>query len=154
MTGAPFKPDISDLVAKQVTQHATCVAAHGKGVLITGRSGSGKSSLAMAMMGLGATLIADDQVNLCVVHGRIIASAPATIAGLIEARGIGLLLANTNQDAPVELVIDLDHIELDRLPPFRHTEVMGHSVPLLYGVETLHFPAAVMQYLACGRQGE
>lgn len=153
MSGAPPKPDNSEL-AKQTTQHATCVAAHGKGVLLTGSSGSGKSSLAMSMMGLGATLIADDRVNLSVVHGRVMASAPATIAGLIEVRGIGILKANTNRDSPIELVIDLDHIELDRLPPFRHITVMGHSVPLLYKVETLHFPAAVMQYLAYGRQDE
>lgn len=143
----------SDL-PKQTTQHATCVAAHGNGVLITGAAGSGKSSLALAMMAYGAKLIADDRVVLRAIENRVLASAPKAISGLIEARGIGLLRADTATDAPIKLVIDLDQTEQDRLPPIRYTLLMGQSVPLLYKVETLHFPAAVMQYLACGRQGE
>lgn len=153
MTGAKPSSDMSD-ISEQTTQHATCVTAHGKGVLITGASGSGKSSLALAMMGFGAKLVADDRVFLNVLRDRVIASAPAAIGGLIEARGIGLLLAKTEPTVPIGLVIDLDRTEPDRLPPIRYVTVMGQSVPLLYRVDTLQFPAAVMQYLACGRQGE
>ena len=154
MTGATPTSDISDFAPPSTTQHATCVVAHNKGVLITGSSGSGKSSLALSMIGLGATLVADDRVILSIANDSIVATAPGPISGLIEARGIGLLHANTDQNAKIHLVIDLDQVESDRLPPVRRIAVMGHSVPLLYNVETVHFPAAIMQYLACGRQGE
>ncbi|MBL4768323.1 MAG: HPr kinase/phosphatase C-terminal domain-containing protein [Rhodobacteraceae bacterium] len=136
----------------QTTRHATCVASHGNGALIVGASGSGKSSLALAMMAYGADLVADDQVILRTDQSHIMASAPTAIDGLIEAWGIGLLRAITVTDARIKLVIDLDQIEHIRLPPIRFTMVMGQSVPLLYKVDTPHFPAAVMQYLACGRQ--
>ena len=44
--------------------HATCVDINGSGVLIVGRSGSGKSSLAINLLALGSTLVADDQCEL------------------------------------------------------------------------------------------
>lgn len=147
-SSAPFE------LPKQTTQHATCVVAHGNGVLIIGASGSGKSSLGLAMLAYGATLVADDGVILRVIENCVIASAPPAITGLIEARGIGLLQAETVTNVAIRLVIDLDQVEQDRLPTPHYTLVMGQSVPLLYKVDTLHFPAAVMQYLACGRQGE
>jgi len=153
MTGASPTPDIPEL-NEQTTQHATCVTAYNKGALIIGVSGSGKSSLALAMMGFGAKLATDDRVILRLVHSRVIASAPAAIDGLVEARGIGLLRAKTEPEAPIKLVIDLDQNEQDRLPPIRHISVLGQSVSLLYKVDMPHFPAALMQYLACGRQGE
>jgi HPr kinase/phosphorylase len=153
MTGAAPSSDNFE-PTRPTTQHATCVTAHDKGVLITGASGSGKSSLALALMGLGAKLIADDRVILCIEQGHIMASAPMAITGLIEARGIGLLQAEAEPKASIRLVIDLNQTETERMPPIRHTSVMGLSVPLLYNVDTLHFPAAVMQYLACGRQSE
>jgi HPr kinase/phosphorylase len=151
MTGTTLTADIPNS-PKKTTRHATCVVAHGKGVLIVGASGSGKSSLALAMMGLGAKLIADDQVILCLSQNNIVASAPTAIKGLIEARGLGLLRAKTEPDARIKLVIDLDQTEHERLPPVRKTKVLDQTVPLLFGVDTLHFPAAVMQYLADGRQ--
>ena len=153
MSDVSASSDISDL-SEQATRHATCVVAHGKGVLITGTAGSGKSSLALAMMAYGAKLIADDRVILRTAENHIVASAPDAIDGLIEARGIGLLQANTAKEATIKLVIDLDRSEKDRLPPIRYTMLMGQLLPLLYKVGTPHFPAAVMQYLACGRQGE
>lgn len=135
-------------------QHATCIVAHGNAALIIGKSGSGKSSLALAMMGLGAKLVADDRVILHVDDTRIIATAPAAIHGLIEARGIGILTVEPAAPAPIRVVIDLDQVEPARMPPIRHTKVMGQSMPMLYKVDTPHFPAALMQYLKSGRQGE
>ena len=70
--------------------HASCVGLDGDAVLILGKSGAGKSALALTLMAYGAQLVADDRVVLRPVDGRIIASAPDTIAGLIEARGVGI----------------------------------------------------------------
>ena len=76
-----------------VLLHASCVAISGRGVLIIGPSGSGKSALALQLMAFGASLVADDQTELTVQGGTLIARCPPTMSGLIEARGLGILRA-------------------------------------------------------------
>ncbi len=132
--------------------HASCVTAHGRGLLIRGASGSGKSSLALALMALGARLVADDRVVLNLRADCVIASAPDPLRGLIEARGIGLLHAEVLHETPLDLVIDLDRIEPDRMPPPRQARLLGQDLTLLYRVENIHFTSMVMQYLKAGRQ--
>ena len=87
---------------------ATCVAIGGRAVLIEGRPGSGKSSLALALIDRGAVLIGDDGVLLERDGERLLASpAPAT-AGLLEVRNVGLLTCPTLSRVPVALLIGLD----------------------------------------------
>ena len=134
-----------------VRLHASAVAVDGQGVLIKGASGSGKSSLALQLMALGAVLISDDQTDLTRTATGVDLSAPATIAGLIEARGIGILNASFTA-APLCLVIDLDQLETDRLPPNRAVTLCDLSFPCLHKVENTAWPAAVLQYLKGGRK--
>ncbi|WP_296744698.1 HPr kinase/phosphorylase [Mesorhizobium sp.] len=81
--------------AKPQNIHATAILVGRYGVLITGPSGSGKTTLALALIdhcharGLFCRLIGDDQVFAAGHHGRLVCSAPATIAGLAEVPGIG-----------------------------------------------------------------
>jgi HPr kinase/phosphorylase len=132
--------------------HASAVAVDGRGVLITGPSGSGKSALALELMGMGAQLVADDGVLLSrAPDGGVTARAPASIRGLIEARGVGLLRARAVDDVPLALVVDLSQVESDRLPPERTKTLLGTELPLLHKVESPHFSAAIRQYLAEGR---
>ena len=80
--------------AARLNLHASAVALDPlRGVLIKGGSGAGKSTLALQLMALGAHLVADDRVDLSVETGHLVARAPASIAGRIEARGVGLLRA-------------------------------------------------------------
>ncbi|WP_457649807.1 HPr kinase/phosphorylase [Profundibacter sp.] len=130
--------------------HASCVAVDGRAVLVVGPSGSGKSALCLQLMALGATLVADDQTILQSGGGGILARAPETIDGLIEARGVGLLAADSCV-ARVALVVDLEQVETDRLPPHRTYNLLGQKAPLLHKVEAAHFPAAILQYLKGGR---
>ena len=97
--------------------HASCVAIGGKGVLIAGPSGAGKSDLALQLIDRGAQLIADDQTLLRREGDAIIAAAPATIAGLIEIRHIGLIKMPFTH-ALVALYIELaeDGAVLERMP--------------------------------------
>ena len=127
----------------------TTVALDGRAVLITGPSGSGKSALALQMMALGATLVADDRTCVSEGPGGLTASAPAAIRGMIEARGLGLLAAEA---APgrIVVVVDLARTETERLPPARSTTVAGRPLPLLHKIEGPHFAAALLQYLRCG----
>ena len=132
--------------------HGTVVALDAeRGVLLTGPSGAGKSALALALMAYGATLVADDRVDLRVENGALIASAPAAISGQIEARGVGILAAEALPFAKVVLVVDLSRAEVDRLPPKRTTDLCGVSVPLVLHVQKAHFAPAILQYLKAGR---
>ncbi|MFP1643832.1 HPr kinase/phosphorylase [Pontitalea aquivivens] len=132
--------------------HASAVAlTRDRGVLILGRSGGGKSALALRLMACGAYLVADDRVDLRLRDGGLWASAPPRIRGLIEARGFGLLSANALPVARIALAVDLDHEETERLPPMRETQYLGQSVPLVRFLRQDHFPAAIMQYLRGGR---
>lgn len=127
--------------------HASAVAHGGKGLLIIGASGAGKSSLALAMIALGAQLISDDRTDLAERGGALIARPPAALAGLIEARGIGILRLPYLTDAVIAAVVDLDNRETDRLPPRRRMDILGQQLDLIHGAHYLHFPAALMCYL-------
>lgn len=132
------------------TLHASAVAWSGRAVLIIGASGSGKSALSLGLMGLGCGLVADDRVQLDVTNGRLIASCPPAIAGLIEARGIGILRAEPAPAATVALVVDMDRAETTRLPPRRFTTLSGCDLPLIYRTDAPNFAPSILQLLKSG----
>ena len=130
--------------------HASAVAFDGKGVLIKGASGSGKSSLALDLMSRGATLISDDQTELWRQNDSLWARPPDSLAGLIEARGIGILNADW-KPAPIVAVVDLDHVETERLPKSESIDFIGIDLPLLRKIAHPTWNAALAQYLRFGR---
>jgi len=95
--------------------HATAVAIGGKGVLLFGPPGSGKSDLALRLIDRGAILIADDRVVIDIAADPPRLSAPAAIAGLIEVRGVGLMRMPHLSAVPARLAVRLD-VTPDRLP--------------------------------------
>ena len=110
--------------------HATCVAIDGRGVLIAGASGRGKSDLALRLIDCGARLVSDDYTRVAVVEGRLIGSAPSTIAGKIEIRGVGLVHMESQKAVPVALHVDLDATP-ERLPEPRLIAIKGVMLPSL-----------------------
>lgn len=137
-----------------VNLHATCVAVDGQGVLILGPSGSGKSSLALRLMAFGAGLVADDRTDITLIDGQLIASAPPTLHGLIEARGLGILRADPVGPVPLAFAVDLGQTETQRLPPHRSVTILGTPLALVLGSQQDHFPASVLCYLKGGRQDD
>ncbi|HXA71186.1 MAG TPA: HPr kinase/phosphatase C-terminal domain-containing protein [Stellaceae bacterium] len=112
--------------------HGTTVALEGEGVLLRGPSGGGKSDLALRLIDGGARLIADDQTELARVADGLLARSPASIAGRMEVRGIGILRVPTVPSALLRLVIDLvapDRVE--RLPEPQFCDYLQCSLPLL-----------------------
>lgn len=132
------------------TIHATTVAWQGKGALILGASGRGKSGLALALMALGADLVSDDRTVLTAGPDGLWAAPPPAIAGMIEARGVGLLRAAHLPQARVALCVDLDQTETRRLPDPRHVPFLGCDIPCLHKVDSPYFAAAILQYLKAG----
>ncbi len=108
--------------------HATCVALDGAAVLLRGPSGAGKSDLALRMIERGARLVADDQVELAAESGRLVARAPAAIAGRMEVRGVGIVPVAALADAPVALVADLVAAAA-RLPEPAEETILGIAIP-------------------------
>ena len=132
---------------EQTILHASAVSCAGKAVVFTGQSGSGKSGMVLEMMALGCVLVSDDRTVVSLEQGQVNASAPVAIKGLIEARGVGILSAQSVGPVAVSLVVDMSMLETARLPPERETIILAQSLPLLYKVESRYFPAAILQYL-------
>jgi len=112
--------------------HGTTVALEGEGVLLRGPPGSGKSDLALRLIDGGARLIADDQTELTRAPDGVVARSPASIAGRMEVRGLGILRVPTAPSVPLRLVIDLvkpDRVE--RLPEPQFCDYLQCSLPLL-----------------------
>jgi serine kinase of HPr protein (carbohydrate metabolism regulator) len=112
-----------------LVHQASCVAIGGRAVLIEGPPGSGKSSLALALIDRGAVLVGDDAVTLTAEDGHLVASPPPNIAGLIEVRNLGLLSFPTMAGAPVALVLRLDQAAPRFIDAPERTSLCGVSIP-------------------------
>ena len=111
--------------------HGTCVALNGVTVLLRGPSGSGKSDLALRLIDGGGRLVADDQTLVEIQGGRLIATAPETIAGKMEVRGVGVLAVEMEKSGILGLVVDLVANPPERMPESETTEILGMALPLL-----------------------
>jgi HPr kinase/phosphorylase len=119
------------------TIHACAVLVGARAVLIRGPAGAGKSRLALKLIQAAGTdrlafvrLIADDRVHVAAAHGRLIAQAPANLAGLLEIRGVGIRRLPHEPMAVVGLVVDLA-TATERMPQAAETEIEGVRLPRL-----------------------
>jgi HPr kinase/phosphorylase len=121
------------------TIHACAVLVGARALLVRGPAGAGKSRLALELIQAAACgrlafvrLIADDRVHVAAAHGRLIAHAPANLAGLLEIRGIGIRRLPYEPMAVVRLVVDLA-TATERLPQpaAAETEIEGVRLPRL-----------------------
>ena len=117
-------------MSEPVLHQATCVAVDGRAVLVHGDPGTGKSSLALALIDRGAVLVGDDGVALEARDGALSASPPPNIRGLLEVRNVGLLEFPVTE-ARVALAVTLDP-DAPRLPD-------GPGTMRLLGIDVPHF---------------
>lgn len=112
-----------------VRVHATCVDLSGFGLLLRGPPGAGKSDLALRLIDGGGALVADDQVEIELEDGRLIARAPKILLGLLEVRGIGILSISALPSTEIRLVVDLVEADaVERLPDHEQTVILGSTV--------------------------
>jgi len=134
------------------TLHASTVALDGRAVLIAGPSGSGKSDLALRLLDRGFTLVSDDQTIVRKDGGRLLASAPPTIHGRLEIRGIGIVEMETVGDVPVALFVELTS-DIQRIPDdSRDRLVLDVRIPLI-SVDAMTASAPSKVALALDRLG-
>ena len=107
--------------------HATTVAIDGRGVMLVGASGAGKSDLALRLIDRGAVLVSDDYTDLARRGDALIATPPPNIAGQIEIRGLGIVDQAFATSILIQLVVSLGD-EIDRMPEPRWRTMAGVRV--------------------------
>ena len=110
--------------------NVTAVSIDGRGLLIAGEPGAGKSSLALALIDRGATLIGDDGLIIDDEDGFPLACPPKTTRGLLEVRNVGLV-EFTPSEAPVSLVLQLTTLAPRYPMELATTNLGGTAVPVL-----------------------
>lgn len=123
-------------MAEPLYIHGTCIACGARAVLLRGAPGAGKSDLAFRLIREDASgetrLVADDQVALHVEAGRLLARAPAVLAGLLELRGLGLVAVPAAGEAPLALIVELvPRKAVPRLPEPRYETLLDIRLPVL-----------------------
>lgn len=111
--------------------HATLVNYNDKGILLIGKSGLGKSDLALRLIfEKGAKLVADDIVNLSQVNNILYGEAPDNIAGKIEVRGLGICELEYIKKSKIDLCVELcsSRDEVERLPQDEFINFLGISI--------------------------
>jgi HPr kinase/phosphorylase len=126
-----------------ISVHATCVSIGGRGVLLVGAPGSGKSDLALRLIDapgratgdaeMKTILVSDDQVQIAKSADRLVASPPPALAGLLEIRGLGIVKCRHLDSCELSLAVRLtSSATIERMPDpqFGKYEVAGGSLPL------------------------
>jgi serine kinase of HPr protein (carbohydrate metabolism regulator) len=138
---------------KALNIHATAIRIGQRGILFTGRSGAGKSMMAFHCLAtarrqnVACALVADDQVFMTIEGGRMIATCPPNIAGMLELRGSGIVRIDHVASAAIDLAVQVVSLADDeRLPPADETFPVGEigSLPLVRIAGTAPDPLAMI----------
>ena len=134
---------LSENLAPTDNLYGVMLNIYGKGIMITGKSGIGKSELALDLINRGHMLVADDRVDVTRVHKSLLCTAPKILKRMLEIRGVGIVdvtrmfganayLNRCQLDFVIKLVKYDEGMESDRLNPITESfDVLGLEVPML-----------------------
>lgn len=133
---------LDEKLAKIKSLHGVLLSIYGKGVLIRGESGTGKSEVALDLIRRGHQLISDDLVDCYLIHNNIVGFPPKILEGFLELRGIGIVnirkLYGTNSTLPkktIDFIAELKYwdtgAEYDRvgIEDTKYEEILGVQIP-------------------------
>ena len=118
-------------MAERKIIHATLVQMDGKGILLTGKSGSGKSDLALRLIeNRAAKLVADDMVEIFEQNGKIRGNAPKNLSGLLEVRGVGIVKYPCLENVQIDMVVCLKDKpeDVERMPIIAKDIILGLEI--------------------------
>lgn len=132
------------------TLHASCVAINGHAVLLEGRSGEGKSDLALRLIDRGAKLVSDDY-TICLRQAKeLLAVPPANIAGKLEVRGLGIIDMPYIERVPIALLVCILDAPPRHPDEFGMRRIAGIEVPQL-ALPSLEASAPIKVEMALAR---
>ena len=106
---------LNRLLAPSLTEHGVLMEIFGVGILLTGKSGVGKSETAMELIKRGHRLIADDNVIIKEIANELYGTAPEIIRYFMELRGIGIINVKSMygsgsvlDEKQIQLIIELE----------------------------------------------
>jgi len=130
--------------APTTLEHGCMVDVEGIGILIRGKSGSGKSETVLGLLDRGASLVADDAVQLRRIgEGELIGNSSEVTRFHMEVRGLGIInvpaifgvravRVEKRLDMVINLVRQEDINELDRVGMKKQAhEILGVEVPMV-----------------------
>jgi HPr kinase/phosphorylase len=135
---------LHEVFALEKTIHATLVDVFGLGVLLTGKSGIGKSECALDLIHRGHSLIGDDMINIRYVDERLLGRPGREFGYFMEIRGVGLLNVEKmfgiervrhqkNIDLQIELMPWQENMDYERIGlADNYVEHLGVKVPIIY----------------------
>ncbi len=139
-----------DLAQSSMVLHATTIDISGRGASIIGKSGVGKSGLAIKLMAMGADLVSDDQTLLKCVNDKIFLTKPRQVPCAIEARGIGLIPVPAKKTSELFCFVKLIDEPSERLPPLNEKICFGKSIRLIHFNPSLGNEAALFLMIKYG----
>lgn len=111
---------LNELMAPQISMHATLLEIYGRGVLLTGISGIGKSEIALELVRRGHRLVADDRVDIVNINKKLTGTCPELTKGVMEVRGIGIInvasmfgISSYKDRQDIDYVIELKMLDKD-----------------------------------------
>ena len=149
LSSSPTYRLIVDIVAFLDEQLATSMCIHGgllsiygKGVLIRGESGMGKSEIALELIKRGHPLVADDRVDCYRIHNKIVGKAPELLREMLEIRGIGVInvsrmfgVSSVLPKAEINFQVNLEPWKADQdydrvgIEEKKHENILGIDIP-------------------------
>jgi len=126
--------------AQKITMHGVFVEMFGFGVLLTGKSGIGKSETALELIHRGHRLITDDKVTFYEDPSGIAVGKADKIPYFMELRGIGIIdikalygLGSVRKEKRLDAIIELKELKSDDYMTKKtsegvEVEVLGHAV--------------------------